>query len=88
MTELGYGDDIYKLAMLSHRQREEIIDKLFVLPGHRSKFMEFFKVVDQVCNAQSNDFIALSKKHNHEDFRISLALKFLRSDRDYSLRAF
>lgn len=48
MTELGYGDDIYKLAMLSHRQREDIIDKLFVLPGHRSKFIEFFKVVDQL----------------------------------------
>ena len=46
MTELGYGEDIYKLAMLSHRQREEIIDKLFALPGHRTKFSEFFKVID------------------------------------------
>ena len=54
MTELGYGYDIYKLAMLSHREREDIIDKLFVLPGHRSKFIEFFKVVDQVCNACPN----------------------------------
>jgi hypothetical protein len=46
MTELGYGEDIYKLAMLSHRQREEIIDKLNALPGHRSKFSEFFKIID------------------------------------------
>jgi len=35
MTELGYGDDIYKLAMLSHRQREEILERLYVLPGHK-----------------------------------------------------
>jgi hypothetical protein len=88
MTELGYGDDIYKLAMLSHRQREDIIDKLFVLPGHRSKFIEFFKVVDQVCNSYFNDFIALPKKHNHENFRVSSTPEFFWSDRDDSIRAF
>ena len=34
--------------MLSHRQREEVIEKLFVLPGHSQKFTEFFKVIDQL----------------------------------------
>lgn len=45
---MGYGEDIYKLALLSHRQREEILDKLYVLPGHKSKFEEFFRIIDQV----------------------------------------
>lgn len=46
LTELGYGEDIYKLAMLSHRQREDIVEKLFALPGHKSKLFELFKVID------------------------------------------
>ena len=46
MTELGFGEDIYKLAMFSHRQREELIEKLYALPGHKSKFTEFFKIID------------------------------------------
>lgn len=48
MTEFGYGDEIYKLAMLSHRQREELVERLFVLPGHKSKLDEFFKIIDQL----------------------------------------
>ena len=48
MNELGYGEDIYKLAMLSHRQREDLVERLFALPGHKSKLSEFFKVIDQV----------------------------------------
>ena len=43
---MGYGDDIYTLALLSHRQREDIIDKLHALPGHKSKLFDFFKVID------------------------------------------
>jgi hypothetical protein len=50
MTELGYGDDIYKLAMLSHRQREEMLERLYVLPGHKQKLTEFFRIIDQVSN--------------------------------------
>ena len=46
MTEYGFGEDIYKLAMLSHRQREDVTEKLFVLPGHKQKFTEFFKIID------------------------------------------
>lgn len=48
MTEMGYGEDIYKLALLSYRQREDLIDKLHALPSHRSKLNEFFRVIDQV----------------------------------------
>lgn len=48
MSEMGYGDDICKLAMLSHRQREELIEKLHALPGHKSKLNEFFKIIEKV----------------------------------------
>lgn len=45
---MGYGEDIYKLALLSYRQREDLIDKLHALPGHKSKLNEFFRIIDQV----------------------------------------
>lgn len=45
---MGYGEDIYKLALLSNRQKEDLIDKLYVLPGHKSKLNDFFKIIDQV----------------------------------------
>jgi len=48
MNELGFGEDIYKLTILSGRQREELIDKLHSLPGHRQKMIEFFKILDTV----------------------------------------
>ena len=48
MTDLGYGDDIYKLAMLSYRQREELIDKICHLPGHKLQLSDFFKIIDSV----------------------------------------
>jgi len=48
MTELGFGEDVYKLAMLSYRQREELIDKICHLPGHKLQLSEFFKVIDSV----------------------------------------
>ena len=46
MSEMGYGDDIYKLAILCHREREELVDKLHALPGHKSKLIEFFRIID------------------------------------------
>jgi hypothetical protein len=45
---MGYGEDIYKLALLSSRQREDIIEKLNALPGHKSKLNDFFRIIDQV----------------------------------------
>lgn len=48
MTEMGFGDDIYKLAMLSYRQREELIDKITTLPGHRYQLSDFFRIIDSV----------------------------------------
>jgi hypothetical protein len=52
MVDLGFAEDIYKLTMLSGRQREDLIDKLHALPGHKSKLIEFFKVLDTVSQSQ------------------------------------
>lgn len=48
MAEMGYGNDIYTLALLSSRQREDLIVQMNVLPGHKSKLNDFFKIIDQV----------------------------------------
>ncbi len=48
LTEMGFGDDVYKLALLSHRQRDDIINDLHVLPGHRSKLTDFFRIIDSL----------------------------------------
>lgn len=45
-TDLGYGEDIYKLALLTPKQRDEIMEKLNALPGHGQKLLEFFKIID------------------------------------------
>jgi hypothetical protein len=48
MNEMGYGEDIYKLALLSNKQKEELIEKLHALPGHKSKFFEIFRVIEHL----------------------------------------
>ena len=50
MADMGFAEDIYKLAILSHRQREELVDKLNVMPGHKSKLNEFFKIIEHVLS--------------------------------------
>jgi len=48
LTELGYGEDIYKLALLQAKQRTDLIDNLKVLPGHNAKLMSLFDVIDEL----------------------------------------
>ena len=48
MTELGYGNDVYKLALLQSQQRADLITKLKVLPGHNAKLMSLFDVIDEL----------------------------------------
>ena len=46
LAEKGYSSEVYKLALLTARQREELIDQLKVLPGHKAKLAGFFAVID------------------------------------------
>ena len=48
MNDLGYGHDVYKLALLSAAQREDFIDQLKVVPGHKAKIAGFFSVIDEI----------------------------------------
>ena len=48
MNEMGYGNDVYKLALLSQAQREDFVFQLKALPGHKVKIAGFFSVIDEI----------------------------------------
>lgn len=48
MNDLGYGHDVYKLALLSSAQREDFVNNLKVMPGHKAKIAGFFSVIDDM----------------------------------------
>jgi hypothetical protein len=48
MDNLGYGQDVYKLALLSQQQREDFVTNLKLQPGHQAKMAGFFSVVDEI----------------------------------------
>ena len=48
MAEQGYADDVFKLAVLSNREREEVLGTLKMLPGHRERFNNLFKTIEQL----------------------------------------
>jgi hypothetical protein len=45
---MGYSMHIYKLAFLSHREREELMEGLNMMPGHRDKMQDLFKIIEQL----------------------------------------
>ena len=32
---MGYSEDVYKLTMITHRKKQELIESMNVLPAHR-----------------------------------------------------
>lgn len=52
MDEMGYGQDVYKLALLSHKQRDDFVEQLKVMPGHKAKIAGFFSVLDEIYPRQ------------------------------------
>ena len=46
--DLGLGDDVYRLTMLSQRKKQEILESIDFLPGHRAKMIEVFKKIEAV----------------------------------------
>lgn len=48
MNDMGYGQDVYKLALLSAKQREDFVEMLKVMPGHKAKIAGFFTVIDEM----------------------------------------
>ena len=48
MIDLGYGQDVYKLVVLSHREKDELMGMLHMLPGHKERFANLFKMIEQL----------------------------------------
>ena len=46
--EMGYSEEVYKLTMITHRKKQELIDSMNVLPAHRQRFTDLFKRIDHV----------------------------------------
>ena len=53
LAEKGYGSEVYKLALLTTKQRDDLVDQLKVLPGHNAKLAGFFAVIDQIYPRQT-----------------------------------
>lgn len=49
---MGYGHDLFKLALLIGKKREDFVDQLKVMPGHRAKIAGFFSVIDELYPRQ------------------------------------
>ena len=48
MDDMGYGHDVYKLALLTPAQRDDFVELLKVMPGHKAKIAGFFAVIDDI----------------------------------------
>ena len=48
MSELGFKSDIYKLTFLSHRERDELMQSIHMLPGHRDRMNELFSIIESL----------------------------------------
>jgi hypothetical protein len=46
--DLGYGFEVYKIALLLPRQRHDLLNKLNLMPGHRARFLSLFEIIDQI----------------------------------------
>ncbi len=48
LREFGFGMEIYKLAILSEKERDKLIENLRPLPGHGFKFEDMFTFLEAV----------------------------------------
>ena len=45
---MGFGDDVFSLAITGHRKRNELMQYLDPMPGHKSKLEDLFIKIDSV----------------------------------------
>ena len=48
MKEFGFGMEIYKLAIISDKERDKLLENLRPLPGHSFRFEDMFTFLDAV----------------------------------------
>ena len=47
-ADIGYGYEVYKIALLLPRERHDLLSKLNLMPGHRARFLSLFEIIDQI----------------------------------------
>jgi len=45
---MGFGDDVYQLALVSGKKKKDLITNLDPLPGHKSKLEDLFHKIETV----------------------------------------
>ena len=53
MSDFGYSQDIFKLSFLSYKEREDLMHALHMLPGHKDRMNNLFKMVEQLNPKQT-----------------------------------
>ena len=48
MAQYGYSNDVFTLSFLTAKERQELMDTLNIIPGHRERMIEMFKLVEQL----------------------------------------
>jgi len=43
---MGFTQDIYKLSFLSHREKDDLISALNMVPGHKDRMNELFSIIE------------------------------------------
>lgn len=61
LADRGYGEDVYKLALLTQTQRNDLVSQLHCIAGHQAKLAAFFTVIDEVSALFSPPFLTSSK---------------------------
>ena len=45
---MGYENEIYRLVLLSEREKAELVEQLRVLPGHKAKLLSLIDMIKEV----------------------------------------
>lgn len=64
-VDLGYGYEVYKIALLHPREMHELLSKLNLMPGHRARFLSMFEIIEQTFPRDEKlNMLNLIKKSN------------------------
>lgn len=45
---MGYETEIYRLVLLSEKEKSELVEQLRVLPGHKAKLLSLIDMIKEV----------------------------------------
>ena len=54
--DLGYGEDVYMLTMMSAKKKQELFGQIDFLPGHKQRLLDLFRRVDNVSLSDHSKF--------------------------------